>query len=708
MPTTSRVLLSLLLGSLPLCALAAPSGVDEEALLMLYGDEEMISIATGSRQPIAKAPAVATVITSDEIKAIGATDLDEVLETVPGLHVSRSHIGYNPIYSIRGVYSEFNPQVLMLINGIPVNNLFYGDRNQAWGGMPVEGIARIEVIRGPGSAIYGADAFAGVINIITKGPADLDGAEVGGRVGSFNTRDAWGLYGGKLGGFDMSLSLEYHRTDGADSIVEADAQTLFDGGPGGVSFAPGSVNLQRENLDARLELARDKWRFRVGLQDREGGNGAGVAQALDPYNRMTSQRWLADLTYQDVEFAENWDVTAQLSYLDTSQEVKRDLRLFPLGAVLPVDADGNFDPTSNTTELFEQGYVGNPEVFERHYRAELSGFYSGIARHKLRFGLGAFYGDIYKVIEKRNYGAGVPTSELGGDLVDVSDTPDTFLPEDSRTNYHAFAQDVWNLANDWELTTGVRYDHYSDFGDTVNPRVALVWSTKHNLTSKLMYGRAFRAPSFAETRVRNNPVALGNPDLEPETIETVELAFDHRVTERFQWGLNLFRYWWEDIILFEDSAEGRTAQNAGEQTGYGAEVEAYWQATHDLRLAGNYAYQQATDERSGEAPGYTPEHQAYLRAEWAFRSNWLLSPQVTWIGERKRAPADSRPALDGYTLVDLTLRKARVFGDFEAALSVRNLFDEDAREPSLGVPAAIPDDLPLAGRSVYGELRYQF
>ena len=84
---------------------------DEEALLLLYGDTEMISIATGSQQPISKAPAVATVVTANDIKAMGATDLDHVLETVPGLHVARSNTGYNPIYTIRGISSGFNPQV---------------------------------------------------------------------------------------------------------------------------------------------------------------------------------------------------------------------------------------------------------------------------------------------------------------------------------------------------------------------------------------------------------------------------------------------------------------------------------------------------------------------------------------------------------------------------------------------------------------------
>lgn len=716
--TTKYKLFSIcLLLSWGLPAIAQSPGGDEEALLLLYGNEEMISIATGNRQPISKAPAVATVITDKDIKAMGATDLDEVLEAVPGLHVARSHSGYNPIYTIRGIYSEFNPEVLLLINGIPITNLFHGDRSQVWGGMPVEAIARVEVIRGPGSAIYGADAFAGVVNISTKSADDIDGIEAGARVGSFGTKDAWGLFGGKAGGFDVAFMLEYHETDGHREIITADMQTALDDDPlisTDASLAPGPVNLQRENLDARIDVSRGNWTARAGLQRRGNvGNGAGVAQALDPNNRFASDRWNADLTYRR-ELGDSWDVSAQLSYLDVSQEVERDLLLFPPGAKLPIGDDGNINGPNPTLVDFPDGVIGNPEVFERHYRLDLSAFFLGHAKHNWRFGAGAYYGDLYKVRETKNYGPGVltgtETTVTAEDVVDVSGTPFVFLPEDDRTNHYLTVQDVWNFANDWELTTGVRYDDYSDFGDTVNPRVALVWSAHHNLTTKLLYGRAFRAPSFAETRKQNNPVARGNPDLKPEEIETIEWAFDYRPTERLQLGLNLFRYWWDDIIVFVPDAGGTTAANAGEQTGHGAELELTWQASHDLKYAANYAFQEATDETTGDPAGNSPNHQVYARAEWNFLPHWSVIPQANWVGERKRQSGDPREPLDAYTWVDLTLRTTSLGRNTEAALSVRNVFDVDAREPSLhGINgAAIQKDLPLAGRSIYGELRYRF
>ncbi len=690
-----------------LCTAAAPvaqaqsnAAEDEEALLELYGDEEMISIATGSKQRISKAPAVATVITAADIKAIGATDLDEALETVPGLHVARSNLGYNPLYTIRGVYSDFNPQVLVLINGIPITNLFQGDRNLVWGGMPVEAIARIEVIRGPGSAVYGADAFSGVVNIITKTKQDISGTELGVRGGSFDTWDAWGVHGRTWAGFDAAAMIEFHDTDGQDERIDSDAQTALDTIFGTrASLAPGPVNLQRENFDARFDVARGDWRLRTGLQRRRDiGNGAGVAQALDPTNRFASDRWNIDLSYDNPTFAKDWDVTAQVSYLDTSQEIDQDLTLFPPGANLGFGA-------------FPDGVLGNPEVFERHARVNFSGFYTGFDRHLFRLGAGFNYGTLHEVRETKNFGLD-PTTGLplppGTPLVEVTDTPLVFIREGDRKNYYFFLQDAWAFVEDWELTAGVRFDQYSDFGSTVNPRFALVWQTSHDLTTKLLYGQAFRAPSFAETRNINNPVVLGNPNLDPETMTTVELAFDYQPMGNMRLGLNVFRYWWDDIIRFvsDPGATSRTAQNSGQQTGTGLELEADWKPLDSLRLLGNYAYQKSTDEATDRDAGNAPHHKLYVRSEWEFLPNWRLSPQFNWIIDRERAPGDNRPDISDYSTVDLTIRRKDIVDHWGVALSVRNVFDTNAREPSPG--AAIPNDLPLAGRSVYGEIRFEF
>lgn len=682
---------------------------DEEALFDLYGDEYMISLATGIEQPIAKAPAVATVITDDDIQKMGATDIDEVLETVPGLHVSRNEFGYAPIYSFRGIYATFNPQVLMLINGIPITNLFRGDRNVVWGGMPVKSIARVEVIRGPGSAVFGADAFAGVINIITKSHGDISNSTAGIRYGSFNTKDAWIVGSHSFGETKAALMLELHDTDGQREKIREDAQTTFDNlSATNASFAPGGVNLQRENYDLRFELEHGNYKFRSGVQSRRNvGSGAGIGQALDPTNRYESDRVSADLTYNNPDFKKDWDLTVQASYLETSQEIDEDLRIFPPGADLTLASLG-----SGWTD----GLIGNPEVFETHSRFNVSAFYTGLANHTLRMGWGYYYGDLYRVKESKNFGVDPsnPPSLLspGGPVVDVTDTPYVFLQEGDRKNQHTFVQDIWKLASDWELTAGVRYDDYSDFGNTTNPRVALVWSTSLDLTSKFLYGKAFRSPSFTETLAINNPVALGSEDLDPETIESYELAFDYHPSEDLRLGLNLFYYDWDDIIQFvaDSNAPTSTARNAGEQTGKGFEIEAAWSLNNHLDFKGNYAFQSSEDEASDTHAARAPRQQIYLASCWQINPDWQLHSQLHWVLDRPRENGDTRSEVSDFHTVDLTLRRQFTQNNFSVVFAARNIFDEDAREPSpwSNPAASIPNDLPLAGRSFYAELEYSF
>ncbi|MDO8262915.1 MAG: TonB-dependent receptor [Gallionella sp.] len=652
----------------------AGQGMEEEELALAYGDKSFVTIASGSRQPIARAPSVATVVTAEDIAAIGAADLDEVLETVPGLHVSRSPIGYNPIYTIRGIHTQYNPQVLMLVNGIPITGVFVGNRSQIWGGMPVENIARIEVIRGPGSALYGADAFSGVINIITKTAADMNGTQPGLRLGSFNSRDAWVQHGGTWGGFDAATYLRAGHTDGQRQIIAADAITGT-----GFSLAPGPVNLGRDAIDGRIDLSRDKWRLRAGYQQRDNvETGAGVASALDPKGSNFGKRISTDLTWQDTNFAPDLDVTAQASYFYITEQ--SDLTLYPPGYFgLP------------------DGMIGNPYKWERHLRFNLSAAYTGLQSHKLRIGAGTQGDDLYRIKDSNNY-----TPPTFGTVVDVTDTAPFIRPHSRRVNY-VYIQDEWAFTQDWYLTAGVRQDHYSDFGNTTNPRLALVWETAYNLTSKLLYGRAFRPPSFAELYNINNPVLLGNPNLKPETNESVELAFAWQAASTLQANLNLFRYQMKDILRPDTSF---TVQNAGRQHGQGLEVELVWEATQSLQLSGNYARQHSIDETTNQDAGNAPRHHAYARADWRFMPHWTLDTQLNYVAGRKREPSDTRPAIADYHTVDLTLRSHTRSGDWDFAFKVLNLFDADAREPS-PAPGLIPNDLPLAPREWRFELSHQ-
>ena len=409
------------------------------------------------------------------------------------------------------------------------------------------------------------------------------------------------------------------------------------------------------------------------------------------------------------QITDDWGLTAQISYLDTSQEVEEDLIIFPPGVSFP-------PITGLPSGVYSKGLIGNPEVFETHSRFDISAFYTGFEQHSLRFGVGYYYGDLYRVKESKNFGVdpSSPPSLLpaGGPVVDVTDTPFVFLQEGDRDNQYGFIQDIWELAPDWELTSGVRYDDYSDFGHTANPRIALVWSTNLELTTKLLYGKAFRSPSFTETLAINNPVVLGSEDLDPETIESFELAFDYRASEQLRLGLNLFQYNWDDIIQFAPDTNGitSTAQNAGEQKGRGFELEMQWEPTSHIKIAGNYALQSSEDELTDSHSERAPRQQIHLSSIWTFAPDWELYSQLQWVLDRPRASGDSRSEIDDYRIVDLVLRKNMPKTNWAVAVAAKNIFDSQAKEPSewSNPAASIPNDLPLAGRSFYAEVEFRF
>ncbi len=677
---------------------AAAQSSEEEELALAYGDKSSVSIATGSQQAIARAPAVATVITAHDIEAMGATDLDQVLESVPGLHVSVSSLASNPIYSFRGIHTGYNPQVLMLVNGIPITSVFLGNRSLAWGGMPLENIARIEVIRGPGSALYGADAVSGVINVITKTAADIQGTEFGVRAGSFNSRDAWIQHGGELGPLEAAFYLRVGHTDGQKGIIRQDFQSSLDQLFGtNASLAPGPINALRNALDARADLSFEQWRFRAGVQQREVGIGAGLAESLDPNSRVPESRLYLDLTYQNANWAPNWDVSGVIGYYDLKEKPGD-----PAFMLFPAGAFGG---------AFPNGVIGNPGHSERHSHGSISAFYSGFEQHRLRLGTGFRVEDLYETSETKNFkivvipGIGPAFIPLGS-IIDVSGTPDVYLTPHKRNLAYVFAQDEWTLAKDWTLTAGVRHDRYSDFGATTNPRLALVWDAAYNVVIKALHGRAFRAPSFAEQYSINNPVSIGNPSLKPETIATNELAFSWQPAPTLQTNLSLFHYRMRDIIRFVPDASGFTAQNSGGQSGRGLELEATWDATRNLRLSGSFSLQHSTDEASGQDAGLAPHRRLFARADWRFAPQWQLGTTLNHVADRKRQPGDIRPQIADYTTLDLSLRREQLADGWTASVMLLNLFNQDAREPSLA-PGYIPFDLPLPGRTLYVQFQHK-
>lgn len=682
---------------------AAALSEDEAELAAVYGDKSFISIATGSKQSLTRAPAVATVITAEDIAATGARNVDEALQAVPGMHVSVGYI-YDPVYAIRGVHTKYNPQVLMLLNGVPLTSPNLGNRGDGWSTIPAEQIARIEVIRGPGSALYGADAFTGVINVITKTSRDIDGTLVGARGGSYNSREGWIQHGGELGPVEVAAYLHVGKTDGPDETVQSDAQSGLDALFGTkASHAPGPVQRASDAVNGAIDLSYNKWRLRANYTQRYHAQLAqGVADALDTKGQFSTRRFLTDLNYNDADFAKDWEISVQASY--SERNAPANVTVFPPGAF---------------GGAYPDGMIGTPSKEERTQRLNASGFYTGLKDHRVRIGAGAEKAEIRHITESKNFnfafvpGVGYVPVPLGS-MVDFTNTA-PFMTPHSRNDLFVFAQDEWQLAKDWALTLGLRHDNYSDFGGTTNPRAALVWALDYNLTAKLLYGRAFRAPSFVEMYAINNPTALGNPDLKPETTDTWETAFVWQPTGVSQLGLNLFQYQMKDVLRFVPNADpttGSTAQNTGKQRGRGFELEGSWDPLRAVHLSGNYSYQRSFDQDSNQDAGLAPHQKVYLRGDWRVVSDWALNAQYNWLSNRNREPVrpneapDTRSPMGAYNTFDLTMTKGTDRSKWSATVGVRNLFDSNAREPSFA-PGSIPDDLPLPRRNWFAQLQYR-
>ncbi len=675
-----------------------------------------VSIASGTAKTLSQSAAVTSVITAEQIATMGATDLHEILETVPGLHVTIQPVTNDYTYTMRGIRNDTNSEVLLMMNGTRFSTPQQGT-HMAGMIIPVEAIQRVEVIRGPGSALYGADAFAGVINIVTKKAADLDGVTLGARGGNADTKSAWGQYGGQWQDWDVAASLQYsHNGIAPDRVINADAQSQIDAALGThASLTPGPMQTQNERWNGHLNLQRKHWDLGFwAFNEVDGGLRSGTTGALDQLGRFNGSQYLADIRYSTEDIFDDWELQAHASFLHT--DLTMNIYNFPPGAILPIGTDGNVTTNITPSTPFVSFPVGMryiPGFKNTVPNFEFTSLYKGLDNHLIR-AIAAFRYEEFNKTEIRNFGPGILNSnqlnpglnQLDPQMIDVTGTSFAFLNDHHRDIWSFAIQDEWQLAPAWHLTTGLRYDHYSDFGSTLNPRAALIWDIAPELTGKILYGQAYRAPSFLEQYQQNNPTFTGNPALKPETISTTELAFDYHPTKNLRTALNIYHYEINDLIGGEIITQNTTLTeiNTPGQDGYGSEFELDWKFHPDWNLRGNYAWQFARNEETHLRVANVPEHHVYSALAWNFMPKWQIQTQINWIGHRLSAPGDSR-VLEDYETIDITLNAKRLMGYLDLTASARNLFNSDGREPAV---SSYPYNLPIPGQSFYFEASIHF
>jgi outer membrane receptor protein involved in Fe transport len=361
----NKIIAMLSLFLLPLHAASAPSDSEIDQLMPLSLDELLavnVSISTHSKQQMSKAPSVVSVITAEDIKATGTTNLMEILQSVPGVYVKHNLFAFRPLITMRGAPGT---HTLLMVNGAPMRDLVWSN-GMFWKGLPASAIERIEIIRGPGSALFGADASAGVINVITKTAGTIQHSEAGLRAGSDDTQAGWVRHGASWNGFDIGLTAEVSTTDGHQPRISPDA-----------NGDTGRANYEWDNQDIRFSMAKGSWRLLADFMRHDDlGAGLNGAGRLDPLNDSDDSQYSLALAYDNPVYTRDWGLNAVVRYRDLDYS----------------SGNGFLAPT-----LLDPNAREYLDASERQGGIDVSGLYTGISRHALRIGGGVTWNEIYDV-----------------------------------------------------------------------------------------------------------------------------------------------------------------------------------------------------------------------------------------------------------------------------------------------------------------------
>ena len=667
-------------------------------------DVRVVSSVSGVEQGLKSAPASATIIDAEEWQRRGAKTLSQALLGVAGVQSTvlySANAERNAV--IRGLSGNFGQQVKLLLDGIPFNRVHHGGKPNL--DIPLLGFKRIEIVRSPGSATYGADAFAGIINLISNDDFEQE-TKVSLSTGSFDDQDLGIIGAAKHQDVSFIYALNYSKYgDDKDRILTSDLQTTLDGILGtNASRAPASFDQSYEEVSVNVKAKWQDWTLSYYGISGSFGFGAGVAEALDPEGKGKHNSHIVDAKYRFTMFDTD-QTTVNLWWQEKHSEFP--FTIFPAGAVLPIGQDGNLDFVAPTrVVLFEDGYKGHPSNDSQLGQVSITSVYSPLENHTLRWQLGVEY---HKHIpfEQKNFGPGVLDSgqTVAGEMVDVSRTVYSYLPEKSRNILFLSVQDTWQLSEDWSVHLGGRYDDYSDFGSTTNPRIGIVWQASEAVTVKFLSAKAFRAPSFFGRYGANNPINLGNPDLKPEEIETHELNFGITPAEDVFLEMSYYEYRARDIVEYiaVPGITGRQAQNRGKINGKGMEWNVQWRPNSQLDVAGNVSYIDNENAQGMSLNGFA-DKMASLNVN--YKVNELTNLNVFWqyTGEQGRAMSDAREPLPSASWVSSKFSYEVLPDELELSLVINNLFDSDSATPS----SSLPEDYPIAGRQWQLHLDYQF
>lgn len=623
--------------------------------------------ATKTEQKATEVPSSVTVITSDEIKRYGWRTLGDILASVQGFYVT-----YDRDYDFlgaRGVnLGDFNSRILLLVNGHRVNNdLNDGAYIDTAFLLDVDLIDRVEIVRGPGSVLYGNNAFFGVINVITRTGKQINGAEVSGMYGSYNAYSGRVTLGDQFtNGFNYLISGTLYNDDGPENLYYPQFNTLaqnngiahnMDGDGFGSFF--GSVNYKDFTVEGAF-INREK----VNPTAQYG------TTFDDPRLRTIDDRSYATLKYAH-KFSDTLDASANIYYDRSDFQIGYPA---PLGSPAP---GPDFYEEQETGEWAGGEVQVNKKILDRHVITVGAEYRNDFEQDDHLFQLEPTAGDVSNV-------------------------------HDQRQNYGLFAQGDFLIVTNLHLNAGVRYDQSYDqrdhFSPSWSPRAALIYNPFRQSTFKFIYGTAFRDPSFYEL----SELATLNIKPQPEKISSYELVYEQGIGRNLRSSISGYYNRMDDLI---DIQNGTFTNFNADTLGTELALEGKWENGIIARASYTLQHTENRDNDSGlpdspaqmvkfniSAPVFEDKIYAGLEFQYTSTSHTLYTD----------LSGDNLPGPDapGYAIVNFTLFSHNLVKNLDISASVYNLLDKTYYEPASDyhLQNAIQQD----GRTFRVKLTYHF
>ena len=597
---------------------------------------EVEKVVTASRfsQHVTEAPASMSVITADDIRKYGHRTLADVLRSVPGMYVT-----YDRNYSYLGTRGinrpgDYNCRFLLMIDGHRMNDNVY-DTAAIGTEFPldIDLVDRVEIMRGPGSSLYGSNAFFGVINVITRTAHDVR-RELSGSGASYGTWTGRASYGASFGSDrDLLISATGYDSAGKSPLYFPEFAATPSGG-----YTYHSDDDSSKSIYARFSQSDFTLTGLFGRREKGIPTGAFNTVFNDPATRTTDERGYVSLGYRRA-YSDELEVSARLFY-----DYYR------------------YDGTYITENSPSAGIRNLDTALGTSWGADSVVTFAPLPENKLSLGF-EFRQNLIQ--HQKN--------------VDVD--PLNIYLDDHRDsiNWGGFIQDEYHILKSLRISAGIRYDSYDSFS-AVSPRIALVYNPVETTALKLLYSEAFRAPNAFERYYQDGATSVANPDLKPEKIKTVDAIWEQYFLDNFRTSLGGFYYRVTELISQTTDPAGMLVYrniDAAEAVGVATSLEGFWQSGLKGRLS--YNWQQATNATTGAQLSNSPRHLFKANASIPLISEQLFispeflytGPRLTLNGSRTNAPVTANLTLFSR---DIGLK------GLEASASIYNLFNVHAQD----------------------------